>query len=110
MEAVCVKEGFSGSSRVNKTLRYFWIIPSALTSKTETTKMEQQKLNVVLEVLNELFAVFLETKQFAEKHLQQRCLKENISAEDFLRHLFSFDKPRNKTLAQQTFLLCSVRF
>ena len=39
---------------MNKRLGYFELIPSALASKTETTKIEKRKLNIALEVLNKM--------------------------------------------------------
>ena len=46
--------------------------------------MEKQKLKISLEVLNEVTVKFLETKQFIEKHLEQKCLTENISVEEVI--------------------------
>ena len=47
--------------------------------------MEKQKLNITLEVLNEVSIKFPETKQFIQEHLEQKCLKEkHISRRDNL--------------------------
>ena len=67
---------------MNKMLGYFELSPSTLASETETTKMDRRKLNIALEVLNKVSVKFPETKQFIEEHLQQKCLKENISVEE----------------------------
>ena len=50
----------------NKTLGYFGVMSSALASKTETTKLETQKLNIALKVLSEVSAEFSKTKLFIE--------------------------------------------
>ena len=78
------------------------------TEETETRKMNKKKLKVSMEVLNEVSVEFPGTKQFIEKRLEHKCSKENISIEEVI--CFFFDNPRSKELAQQTFLLCSVRF
>ena len=70
-------------------------MPSALISKTATTKMDKIKLNIAIEVLQEVYVEFLETKEFIDKKLEQKCSKENISM---------------GKLAQQNFLMHSVRF
>lgn len=44
----------------------------------------KRKLNIVMEILNEVSIEFLETKQFIEEHLAQKCLKENISAKEVI--------------------------
>ena len=44
-------------------------------------KMEKQKLKITLEILHEVSVEFPETKEFIEEHLEQKCLKENISVE-----------------------------
>ena len=80
---------------MNKILRYFGLMPSALISKTATTKMDKIKLNIAIEVLQEVYVEFLETKEFIDKKLEQKCSKENISM---------------GKLAQQNFLMHSVRF
>ena len=43
--------------------------------------MEKQKLKTTLEILHEVSVEFPETKEFIEEHLEQKCLKENISVE-----------------------------
>ena len=43
--------------------------------------MEKQKLKITLEILHEVSVEFPETKEFIEEHLDQKCLKENISVE-----------------------------
>ena len=63
---------------------YFGLRPSALAIKIETTKMEKRKLDIVMQTPNEVSAEFQETKQFIEEHLEQRCLKENISVKDVI--------------------------
>ena len=50
--------------------------------------MEKRKLKITLEVLNEVFVEFLETKQFIEEHLEKKCLKENISVEEVIYFFF----------------------
>ena len=51
--------------------------------------MEKWKLKITLEVLNEVIAEFQETKEFIEDHLEQKCLKENISVEEVI-YLFKY--------------------
>ena len=68
--------------------------PSALASKTEITQTENDKHCITLEVLKEVSIEFLETKRFINDHLEQKCLKENIS----IKEGFFFDKPRSKEL------------
>ena len=41
-----------------------------------------EKLCITLEVLNAVSIEFLETKQFIDEYLEQKCLKENISVEE----------------------------
>ena len=60
------EKGFSRSSMTNKTLGYFGVMSSALASKTETTKLETQKLNIALKVLSEVSVEFSKTKLFIE--------------------------------------------
>ena len=60
----------------------------ALGSKTETRKLNERKLNIVMEVMKEVYIEFLETKEIIHEKLKQ----EEIS-------LFFFDK---------TFVLCNV--
>ena len=78
------KEELSRTSRANKTLKYFWLKPSVLASKTETTQTEKRKLSVTLELLNEVSTEFTETKNFINEYLEQKCLKENISVEEVI--------------------------
>ena len=47
----------------------------------------KRKLNIVMEILNEVSIEFLETKQFIEEQLEQKCLKENISAKEVSEEL-----------------------
>ena len=42
------------------------------------------KTKIPLEVLYEFSVEFPETKQFTEEHLEQKCLKENISVEEVI--------------------------
>ena len=56
--------------------------PSALASKTEITQTENDKHCITLEVLKEVSIEFLETKRFINDHLEQKCLKENISIKE----------------------------
>ena len=46
--------------------------------------MEKRKLKITIAVLNEVSLEFPETKQFIEEHLEQKCLKENISVEEVI--------------------------
>ena len=46
--------------------------------------MEKRKLKISLEVLNDVTAEFPETKEFIEKHLEQKYLKENISVDEVI--------------------------
>lgn len=46
--------------------------------------MEERKLDVAKEALNEVSVKFPETKQFIEENLEQKCLKENILVEDII--------------------------
>ena len=46
--------------------------------------MEKRKLCITLEVLKEVSTEFPETKQFVDKHLERKCLKENIPAEEVI--------------------------
>ena len=43
--------------------------------------MDIQRLKITLKVLNEVKVQFPETKEFIEECLEQKCLKENVSAE-----------------------------
>ena len=58
--------------------------------------MEKQKLKITLEVLNEVSVEFPETKQFLEEHLEQKCLKENISVEEVIYFLFTSLEAKSK--------------
>ena len=66
LKAVYIKNGFSRSSRTNKTLRYFVLRPSAPASKMETTKMEKRKLDITIKTLNKVS----DTKQSIEERLE----------------------------------------
>ena len=46
--------------------------------------MEKRKLCITLEVLKEVSTEFPETKQFVDEHLERKCLKENIPAEEVI--------------------------
>lgn len=46
--------------------------------------MDKRKLKVVMKVLNEESLEFPHTKEFIEEHLEQKCLKENIWAEEVI--------------------------
>ena len=78
------KKELSRTSKANKTLEYFWLRPSALASKTETTQMEKCKLCITLELLNEVSIELPETKNVINEHFEQICLKENVSAEEVI--------------------------
>lgn len=67
------------SSRINKTLRCFGLIPSALFSKTTILKMDKRKLNIAMAFLQEVSVEGLEGKEFIDKKLEQKCSKESIS-------------------------------
>ena len=62
--------------------------------------MEKRKLKITLEVLNEVTAEFPETKEFIEKCLDQKCLKEKISVEEVIYILAQ----------KKRFVFCSFRF
>ena len=83
LEAVCVKNYLSRSFSVNKT-GYFELMSSALASKTETTKMEKRKLDIAMEVLNEVSVEFPETKELTTKKAEYKCSEENISIEEVI--------------------------
>ena len=51
--------------------------------------MEKRKLEVTLGVLNEVSVECMETKQFIQEHIEQKCLKENISVEEIIYFLFT---------------------
>ena len=51
--------------------------------------MEKRKLKVTLGVLNEVSVECMETKQFIQEHIEQKCLKENISMEEIIYFLFT---------------------
>ena len=51
--------------------------------------MEKRKLKVTLGVLNEVSVECMETKQFIQKHIEHKCLKENISVEEIIYFLFT---------------------
>ena len=59
--------------------------------------MEEWKLDIAKEALNEVSVEFPETKQFIEENLEQKCLKENVLVEE----IFFFNKPKSKELTQQ---------
>ena len=69
----------------------------ALGSKTETGKLNERKLNIVMEVMKEVYIEFLEIKEILPEKLKQKHYKENIFIEEI--SLFFFDK---------TFVLCNV--
>ena len=58
LKSICVKKGFPRSFRVNKTLGYFGLRPSALASQSEATKMEKCDFNIAMETLNEVSIEF----------------------------------------------------
>ena len=58
------------------------MISSALANKTKTTKMKKRKLNIVIEVLNDVSIEFPETMEFINEKLDQICSKESISTEE----------------------------
>ena len=68
--------------------------------------MDKRKLNFVKQVLREVSVAFLDTKDSVEKHLEQKCLNENISVKEVI--YFFIDKLRIKELAQQTCFYCIV--
>ena len=57
---------------------------SALDRKTETTKLENRKLNIAIVFLNKVSVKFPDTKEFIEELLEQKYLKENISVEEVI--------------------------
>ena len=69
------KHELSRRSSVNKSLRYFGLILSALDKRTETTEWKKN-LTTAREVLHEVSIKFPITKEFIE---EQKQLKENIS-------------------------------
>ena len=44
--------------------------------------MDKRKLRVVLKVLEAVKTKYLETKDFMEDSIEQKCLKEKISADE----------------------------
>ena len=53
---------------------------NALASKI--TKMDTGRLSIAMEVLNEVFVEFQETKKFIDEKLEHTCSKENTSLEE----------------------------
>ena len=47
----------------------------------------EMEINIVMEMLNQVSIEFLETKQCIEEQLEQKCLKENISAKEVREEL-----------------------
>ena len=104
LKAVYIKNGFSRSSRTNKTLRYFVLRPSAPASKMETTKMEKRKLDIAIKTLNKVS----DTKQSIEEHLEQKYLKESISVEEviyFSLASLQANSQQNKDFKAEIFLV-----
>ena len=54
--------------------------------------MYKRKLNIVMEILQEVSVEFPHTKEFIEKHLEQN-VRKNISSEEVI---YFFDKPIGK--------------
>ena len=79
---------------------------SYIFSKESFSYISANEVLQILEVLNEVSVKFQETKKFIEEHLEQKCLKENISLEEVI--YFSFYKPRSKELAQKNVFYCLV--
>ena len=46
--------------------------------------MDKQRIRITMKVLGKVKVQFPETKEFIEEHLEQKCLKENISVEEVI--------------------------
>ena len=44
--------------------------------------MNKRKLNIVMQVLQKKSVEYPDTKDLIEEHLEQECLKENVSVEE----------------------------
>lgn len=60
------------NSRANKTFGYSGLLSSALDRKTETDQNGKRKLNVVMQVLQEVFVRSPEIKDFINEKLEQK--------------------------------------
>lgn len=69
---------------MNKTFRYFELIPIALDEKPEKTKNGQNKAEHCNTSIAQVSAEFFDSKDFIEEHLEQKCLKENIYVEEVI--------------------------
>lgn len=65
--------------------------------------MDKKKLNTAMQVLHEVSVEYSDYKDFMEGHLEQRSLKENLSAEEVI---YTADKHRSTELAQQKLFFC----
>lgn len=64
----------------SRTTQIFWVDAYA----RRKNRMEKQKMNIAIEVLNKVSAEFPNTKEFIEERLEQQDLKENISVEQVI--------------------------
>ena len=67
----------------NKTFRYSNLLSNALESKSRNRpEWKKRKLNIALQVSQEVFNTFSEMKDFMGKKLEQKCANKNTSLED----------------------------
>ena len=60
-------------------------MPSALDKKPQkNNRMDKRMMNIAMQVLHEVFVEYPDTKDFIEERLEQKCLKENMSAEEVI--------------------------
>ena len=72
-----INQGITSHSKM-KRLRYFRLRHKQETQHTTAKKIDKQGLRITLRVLKEVKDRFLETKEFIDDRLEQKCLKENI--------------------------------
>ena len=94
------------NTRANKTVGYFGMIPSALDSKTQKTKMDKGKFNIAMESCIIFLLNSQKLKSLSKNIWNRNVLKKYIGK----GNLFFFNVPRSKDLAQQTFFIvqCQV--
>ena len=51
--------------------------------------MNKRKLNIVMQVLQKKSVEYPDTKDLIEEHLEQECLKENVSVEEVTSFLLT---------------------
>ena len=94
------------NTRANKTVGYFGMIPSALDSKTQKTKMDKGKFNIAMESCIIFLLNSQKLKSLSKNIWNRNVLKKYIGK----GNSFFFNVPRSKDLAQQTFFIvqCQV--